>query len=217
MKHTSLALYNTVCCSFPWQPQPRKTDRLSEAACCLNFWLQPSATLLVSFIFNDSVNLTRLSLWDLNVSVWACVYVCVCVHVFSSANGRRKQRKGDRSEPIQYGRLSCECPWPCSASTSRRKCAAGIKLLCEVRTPASTENSFTVSVECRSRRISSNSHRWIKTNVSRRIGFSLFLIWIRAEHNLSGHVVNFSLPSPSPQATMEATKRVIRFRRAETD
>lgn len=62
MKHTQApALHNTHCCSSAWQSQPRKRDRLSEAACCLNFWLQPSATSLVSFIFNDSVNLTRLS------------------------------------------------------------------------------------------------------------------------------------------------------------
>lgn len=132
MKHTGLDLHNTHCCSSPWQPQLRKTDRLSEAACCLNFWLQPSATLLVSFIFNDSENLTRLSLWGL------CVWVCVCesahIFFFTSANGRWKQRKGDRSEPIQYGRLSCECPWPYSAFTSGTECAAGIKMLCKVRT-----------------------------------------------------------------------------------
>lgn len=150
MKHTGLALHNTHCCSSPWQSQPRKRDRLSEAACCLNFWLQPSATLLVSFIFNDSVNLTRLSLWGLHIHV--CVRACVCLSawVFSSANGRRKQRKGDRSEPIQYGRLSSECPWPYSAFTNRTECAAGIKMLCKVRTPASTENSLRVSVKRRS-------------------------------------------------------------------
>lgn len=84
MKHTGLALHNTHCCSSAWQPQPRETDRLSEAACCLNFWLQPSATLLVSFIFNDSVNPTRLSLWGL----------CVCERergcVFLARHGENK-------------------------------------------------------------------------------------------------------------------------------
>ena len=77
--------------------------------------------------------------------------VCVCVCALSTANGGGKQRKGDRSEPIQYGRLSYECPWPYSAFTSGTECAAGIKKsLCKVRTPASTEkkkkNSLTLSV-----------------------------------------------------------------------
>ena len=61
----------------------------------------------------------------------------------STANGGGKQRKGDRSEPIQYGRLSYECPWPYSAFTSGTECAAGIKkTLCKVRTPASTEKKI---------------------------------------------------------------------------
>lgn len=134
MKHTGLALHNTHCCSSAWQPQLRETDRLSEAACCLNFWLQPSATLLVSFIINDSVNPTRLSLWGLRV--WA--RVCMCV--FSSAWG--KQRNGDRSEPIQCGWVSCVCPWPFSAFTNGTACAAGIKMLCKVGTLALTEKLF---------------------------------------------------------------------------
>lgn len=136
MKRTGLALHNTHCCSSAWQPQPRETDRLSEAACCLNFWLQPSATLLVSFIFSDSVNPIRLSLWGL------CVWARACASVFSSANGGGKQRNGDRSEPIQCGWVSCVCPWPFSAFTNGTACAAGIKMLCKVGSPALTEKLF---------------------------------------------------------------------------
>lgn len=124
MKHTSLALHNAHCCSFPWQSLPRKRDRLSQAA-CLNFWLQPSATLLVSFIFSDSVN---LSLWALHMC--GCVSMCV----FSSANGKRRQRRRDRSELIRCSWLSYRCPWPLSVFTGRTECTAGIKMLCKVRT-----------------------------------------------------------------------------------
>lgn len=182
----------------PGSRSPRKTDRLSEAACCLNFWLQPSASLPVSFIFNDSVNLTPTFPSGVYMLVCVCVYgrecVCVCVRI-SSANGKRKQRKGDRSEPIQYVGLSCECPWPRSAFTSRTQCAAGIKMLCKVRTPPSTENTFTVAAERRWRRIPSESRRRIKNKCfeSGEYIFFFFLLSafypkVGAERNLSGHV-----------------------------
>lgn len=130
MKHTGLDLHNTHCCSSPWQPQPRKTDRLSEAACCLNFWLQPSATLLVSFIFNDSENLTRLSLWGF------CVCVCVSTHNFfffflpQQMEGENKERETGLNP---YSMVDCHASAPGLTLPSPAEQSVQLVLKCCVR------------------------------------------------------------------------------------
>lgn len=93
----------------------------------------------MSFIFNDSVNPIRLSLW---------VYVCVCVcerervRLFLA-----RQTEGENKETETglnpYSVAECHvCPWPFSVFTNGTACAAGIKMLCEVGSPALTEKLF---------------------------------------------------------------------------
>lgn len=98
----------------PGSRSRRKTDRLSEAACCLNFWLQPSASLPVSFIFNDSVNLTPTFPSGVYMLVCVCVYVgeseCVCVCLLAQQMGRENKERETGLNP--YSMLDCHVSAP---------------------------------------------------------------------------------------------------------